>query len=72
MQREVRKSWALKFDWHMKTRDQRELGERVELLAEMIEKEMRQLESQAKKASAKGGAGSKRPREDEAAGSRKK
>jgi len=72
LQREVRKSWALKFDWHMKTRDQRELGERVELLAEMIEKEMRQLESQAKKASAKGGAGSKRPREDEAAGSRKK
>lgn len=65
--REVRRSWLFKFDWFMKTRVPHELGERVEMLAELIEKQVLK-ESKAGKARA----GSKRPLEEAASSSRKK
>ena len=55
--REVRKSWVMKFDWHMKTRVPKELGQRVEYLTKLIERELadedaakREQERKAKKA----------------------
>ena len=40
LQKEVRSSWAFKFDWFIKTRDQAELARRVEMLAKLVERQV--------------------------------
>ena len=66
LQTEVRAAWAFRFDWFIRTRTADELGQRVEALARLIEKEVLELEAaERKKARAAGGggtgAGGKRP-----------
>ena len=72
LQQEVRAAWAFRFDWWLRTRTAQELGRRVEVLAQLIQKEVHELEAaekeaerQRKKAAAKAGGGGKRPAADE-------
>ena len=70
--REVRKAWAFRFDWWLRTRTPQELGRRVEVLSKLVEKEVldweaeaRELDRQrrraAKRAAAQGGLGAPGP-----------
>ena len=65
LQQEVRAAWAFRFDWFIRTRTADELGQRVEALARLIEKEILELEAaerkKAKAAAGGSGAGGKRP-----------
>ena len=73
LQREVRRSALFKFDWFMKTRDQRELGARVETLVKLVEKELDEEVGGEERKTQKGAkAGSKRPLDEEPLASRKR
>ena len=65
----MRRSWLFKFDWFMKTRETRELGQRVETLAKLLEAEQKAEAAREKRA---GKAGSKRPLEEPSPPSRKR